>query len=106
MTEGSTVSLLDNKFIDNNFFGEGPVVIHNPNDLVDHSGNCGTKDDGVQCEFVHIAQEEGFQCIDFDTNCPGDPGNERSEAQTMSHALGISSLRAWLILFCVTVMQC
>ena len=66
--------MIDNCFIDNNFIGEGTVLLASASDLVESSGNYGTKDDSISCQYVHIGTGDAFECIEFEaTECAFGP---------------------------------
>lgn len=68
---GSTVTLQNNCFFENNFQTLGIVNLETENSISDISNNFGAKDDdGLTCHFVHVMDG---QCREFDLQeCPID----------------------------------
>lgn len=56
--------------MNNDFVGSGVVILQQEQDLLSSTGNYGTKDDGVACEFMSI----GGVCREYEsTSCVADP---------------------------------
>ena len=76
---GTTFELTNSCFINNDFVGPGAVILSNPEDLLDHSGNFGTLDTGLECQFIAIGDTE---CIEYESPdvCVADPTLSISQA--------------------------
>jgi hypothetical protein len=69
MHSGSTLVLTDTCFVDNNFVGDGTVVVVDKEVFIG-SGNYGTMDDGLKCQFLSL----NGTCVEYDSNtCVPDP---------------------------------
>lgn len=75
---GATLTLEDNCFINNDFVGKG-VVIADLEGAVTSSGNFGSPDDGLDCEFL----AQGSSCTGYEEDdCQADSGDsEDSESE-------------------------
>lgn len=96
--------MINNCFIDNDFVGEGTVLLASAEDLIESSGNYGTEDNLLTCEFIHVGTRDEYECIEFEaTECLSgyEHENETSEA-TVLRTLGLALLAALSsFLFCV-----
>jgi len=67
---GATLDITNSCFVDNDFVGPGAVILQQKEDLIHTSGNYGTADAGLTCDFLSIAGE----CQDFESStCLPDP---------------------------------
>ena len=81
---GATFELTDSCFINNDFVGPGAVILSNPEDLLDHSGNYGTHDTGLECQGIAIGDTE---CIEYDSPvCVANPTLSAEAAPTSPSA--------------------
>ena len=56
--------------MNNDFVGSGVVLLEQEQDLLSSTGNYGTKDDGVACNFISI----GGVCREYESkSCVADP---------------------------------
>jgi len=62
---GGTISVKNSCFVDNDFVGEGAVIVQQEEDIIESSGNYGTFDDGLKCQFISIG---GTTCRDYDSD--------------------------------------
>jgi hypothetical protein len=80
--------LINNCFIDNNFIGDGPVVLASAEDLTDSSGNYGTEDDLLTCQFIYTGEGDTYECMDFEaTGCASGPVDISSAASSRTSVL-------------------
>ena len=87
MVEGSTLSLKDNCFIDNNFVGEGVAIVQRESDLLLAEGNYVSKDDNLQCPFVAVESASGVTCIGTIAEKCNIPGVETPSSALASQPL-------------------
>lgn len=78
ISDGSSLNLRNNCFVNNSFSGIGPIIVHtNEISLPVNSqsiNNAGTEDDGTMCEFLGLIPSESFQnglfdnlsCVDYE----------------------------------------
>ena len=71
VVEGATLAISDSCFAQNDFVGDGAVILDREEDLLSSSGNFGAADDnGVVCQFISI----GGKCREYEsTSCKVDP---------------------------------
>jgi len=62
---GATLSVKNSCFVDNDFVGEGAVIVQQEEDILESSGNYGTFDDDLKCQFISII---GTNCRDYDSD--------------------------------------
>jgi hypothetical protein len=98
---GSTLILADTCFVNNNFVGEGTVVVVDKGAYIG-SGNYGTMDDGLTCQFVNL----NGTCVEYDSKtCVPDPSLTGSESPSPSGTSGSSSLQlCWSVIWMVVAI--
>jgi len=70
VAQGGSLEIHDSCFLDNDFVGPGAVILQQEEDLVSSSGNYGTFDAGLNCQFISI----NGVCKDYESeSCGVDP---------------------------------
>jgi len=66
---GSTLTITNTCVLGNDFIGEGVVLIAEQASLLNSSGNFGTQDDSLICEFIHALDVVNETiCIDYESD--------------------------------------
>ena len=85
---GGTLEVTDTCFVDNDFVGPGAVILQQEQDLVRSSGNYGTFDAGLTCQFASIAgvcrPYESDSCIADPTLSGGQAAQSVTTAPTLA----------------------
>jgi hypothetical protein len=66
---GHTFKVTNSCFLDNNLVGEGSILLASAAILMENTGTFASKDDGLNCAFAAVVDEEGssVSCINSDS---------------------------------------
>lgn len=97
---GSTITMEDTCFINNDFVGLGVVNIEQQQDMLTFARNTGTDETDTACQFVSIGDGETIECIPYDTNsCTPKPDFVRTSGSPVTYfTSALAICMVWLLL--------